>query len=328
MAVQYHKKPACPLAPHPDAMILAVADVDPALMEENAMGAGQFAEAWVAVGTVTALAGPNQRGDLLGSRIDHSNRVVLRVDNKDVSVWGTGDAFRAVKPGFKRWPVITGESGFAGSSDPLDSSCALIDCKDGIALAKHKINPAAAVGIDGARPVERHIVEGSLIWRALALARSGKRANAAGLRIDNPNAMVGDIANQQVAGGVESDAVRLAELGFHRRSTVTRKTRRTAARNRCNDAGPPVNSPDAVIVALHHVQVSIGIESHFVGSLQQSRRCRPAVTREASAAIAGHGGNPSSLQIDPPDAGGVQIAEIQRAIWTDDHSVWVADRRL
>ena len=64
---------------HPDAMVLAVADVDRAALNEHAMGPREFTSERSAVGTVAALACSNHGRNRSVRKINPPNHVILGV---------------------------------------------------------------------------------------------------------------------------------------------------------------------------------------------------------------------------------------------------------
>jgi len=82
-------------------------------------------------------------------------------------------------------------------------------------------------------------------------------------------------------------------------------------------------------VALSDINVAAAIEPQLVRHVQRGCCGGPAVAAIAALAAAGDGGQPLRQEIETPDALIVEVAEIQRAIWTDDEPygllTWVSE---
>jgi len=79
------------------AMILAVADDERALMRADPVRPGHAALPRIAVRTVAALACAEDRVDHAGLEIDTANAVVLGVGNDEAPIGRVGDALRPVE---------------------------------------------------------------------------------------------------------------------------------------------------------------------------------------------------------------------------------------
>ena len=126
-------------------------------------------------------------------------------------------------------------------------------------------------------------------------------------------------------GSIHGDAVRLAQLRAGGRPAVARESRAAGARKRRDDAGPRVDLPNHMIVALGDVEMSRGIELDLVRHVQRRVGGRPAIAGVALLAVAGDRRRSARLQVEPSDALIVEIAEVQRAVRSDHETVRVVD---
>src|SRR6266567_7094044 len=110
-----------------------------------------------------------------------------------------------------------------------------IDAVDGVPLAQREIQVAFGIEVERARPVERSARQRRSVGRRFLLAGTCVGVDHAAGQIDSPDAIVPDIAYQQLALRIERDAVRLPELRFGRRSAVAAESRRSDSGDGRND---------------------------------------------------------------------------------------------
>ncbi len=79
------------------------------------------------------------------------------------------------------------------------------------------------------------------------------------------DAVIHEIADEQVAVAIAKNAVRLAELGFVARASVAGETRDAGAGSGGDDAGLHVDFADDVVVALGEVEVAFEVEDQLMG---------------------------------------------------------------
>ena len=82
---------------HPDAMVFAVADIDSAALDENAVRPGESARERIAVGAVAALAGSNDSGHGSLTQVDAADHMVFGVGNIETLIGRIRDALRTVQ---------------------------------------------------------------------------------------------------------------------------------------------------------------------------------------------------------------------------------------
>ena len=103
--------------------------------------------------------------------------------------------------------------------------------------------------------------------------------------------MVADVADEEVAGGVELEAVRLLECGVLRRAAVTGVTRLARAGEGRDDAGLQVHLAHRVVAHVHDVEVARAVETNLVREVERGLQRGPAVAGVALLAAARDGVN-------------------------------------
>src|SRR4030095_13496552 len=96
------------------------------------------------------------------------------------------------------------------------------------------------------------------------LARAGKCRNDPGLRIDAPNPMIHDVANVDIIGLVQSDAMRLGELRLRCRAIIAGVTAYACSRSCGNHSSLHVDVSHDVAITLCNVDVSFAVETNFM----------------------------------------------------------------
>src|SRR5712691_4763520 len=156
-----------------------------------------------------------------------------------------------------------------------------IDAVYGVPFAQRQIQIAFGIEIERARTVERRSRQRRAVGRRFLLAGSGVGVDHSALQIDSPDAIIPDIAHQQLALRIEGDAVRLPELRFGRRSAVAAEAWRSGSGDRRDDLGLAVDAPDDVILHFDEEHVPGFIEANFVGLVERRLQGWPAIARVA-----------------------------------------------
>src|SRR6185295_18364355 len=89
------------------------------------------------------------------------------------------------------------------------------------AFTQRQIEIALGIEIQGARSVQRRAGQIRSVRRGFLLACSCICIDRSRLEIDTADAVVADIANQQLAFRIECDAMRLLKLRLGRRTAIT-----------------------------------------------------------------------------------------------------------
>jgi hypothetical protein len=105
----------------------------------------------------------------------------------------------------------------AGAGQMMNRSGFRGDAVDRIAFAQREIEIAVAIEGHCPGPVQRRGFDRRAVRGRLTLAGTAIGLVHAGGKIDLPNAVVADVADQQLAAGIDGNAVRLAKLGPRRR---------------------------------------------------------------------------------------------------------------
>src|SRR5262249_35685931 len=144
-----------------DAVILAIADVKRAAVDEDAMWSREFAIKRIAVWAGAALAGANQRRNRSISQIDPSNDVVFRVGYIKCAFGGIGDALRSIEFRKHCGATVARVSHFTCSCNQLELAPGDIDLKHSVAFTQHQIHFAVRRDVDGTWSGQWCTVQGS-----------------------------------------------------------------------------------------------------------------------------------------------------------------------
>src|SRR5262245_2915961 len=134
-----------------DAVILAIADVKSATVDEDAVWPREFASERIAVRAVAALAGADDGGNHSISQIDPSNDVVFRVGDIESAFGGICDALRSIKFCGQCGAAVARVSHFTCSGKQLELASSDIDFEHSVAFTQDQIHFAVRRDIDGAR---------------------------------------------------------------------------------------------------------------------------------------------------------------------------------
>ena len=150
----------------------------------------------------------------------------------DVAVGRDGDALRAGERGFLRGAAVAGEALLSGAGDVVNLAGLEVELEDLIALARGEPEVALRVEVERARAVQRRAGDRRAVGRRAGFAGAGEGGDDAGLHVHLADDVVADVADVEVARGVELDAVRLLELRVLRRAAVAASSRACRCRRR------------------------------------------------------------------------------------------------
>ena len=124
---------------------------------------------------------------------------------------------------------------------------------------------------------------------------------------------------------MERDTVWAPELCSRSYSPIAGEAGDPGSSERRNDAGSPGDSADDVIVSLDNVKVPRLVKLDLVGHVQGSLSRWPPVPAVASFAVSSYRDRIARTEIQASNQLIIPIAEVERAIRSDDDAVWVVD---
>src|SRR4051812_19713266 len=105
----------------------------------------------------------------------------------------------------------------------MDYARGEIELKDGVPLPKREPEIALAIEVEGAWAIQRGAGDGRGVGGGLLFPVAGEGGDRAGFHRHLAKAVIADVADEQIAGGVELDRVRLLHLGGGSGAAVTGK---------------------------------------------------------------------------------------------------------
>src|SRR5437773_5102664 len=131
----------------------------------------------------------------------------------------------------------------------------------------------------------------------------------------NPSdAVIADVADQQVAVPVEGDAVRPIELGLSGRAAIAREARLARTGQGRDLPRRAIHLPDGVVVAFDDVQIARAVEAELVRHVQRRLNGWSAVAGVATLAAAGNRGHRPGRQIQTADSLVAEVTEVQPTV--------------
>ena len=252
------------------------------------MRTGKAALQGVAVGAVVLGAGADHEFEVAGPGVDHADRVGLGVDQPSVALGVDGDAFRPAEGGELGGPAVAGEALLARARDVRDLVVLEVELEDLVAFAGADPEVAGGVEVDRARALERRALDRGAVGGDARLARAGDGTDALGLHVDLADDVIADVADEEVALGVELDAVRLAQLGLVGGAAVARVAGFARPDDRRDDPGLHVDLADGVVLHVDDEEVAaLRTETEFVREVERGGRGGAAVAGVAGLARAG-----------------------------------------
>src|ERR1043166_4101709 len=214
-------------------MRLAVADVNrPLPIHKNSVRARKPAFEWVTVRAVPALAGPGQAFDDPLLRTNAPYAVALGVREINIPIRPDVQAFRTGKRRRFGWATVTRRAFCAGASDVVDRSIAEIQFVNGVSFAQSQPDVSLLIKVNRARSVQRRGRERPAINDRPFGPCTGKSRDNAGLLIHFADAVIADVADENVPARVKLKAVRLVEHGFAGWTAIPRESRLPSAGDR------------------------------------------------------------------------------------------------
>src|SRR5260221_13504981 len=116
------------------------------------------------------------------------------------------DTLRAGELGLLSLTAVAGVALLARAGEMIDLPGPRIDAVDGVPLAQREIQVTFGIEVERAWTVEWRSRQRRSVGRRFLLAGSGVGVDHSAFQIDSPDAIVPDIAYQQLALGVEGDA--------------------------------------------------------------------------------------------------------------------------
>src|SRR5688572_8148674 len=116
-------------------MIFAVADKHRPAMHEHPVGPRELAREGIAIGTVATPSRSHHRGDRTHPQVDASDGVILSVSDIDAAISGIRNALGTPERSRHGRSAVSGEPGFACTSDSLQAAHSGLNQKNGVALA-------------------------------------------------------------------------------------------------------------------------------------------------------------------------------------------------
>src|SRR6516162_1483230 len=242
-----------------DAVVVGVADIDrPVDCYCRPMRPVERRSAGRAAIPVAALAAASHnRRD--GSRVDvdpadhmvfgiHDQKIALAVDNQLLWCIEDGGASRS---------VVAAVPSFAGTGDGRYDAAFRVDGPQCAALPLENVDGPVGGNFDGAGAEDPGGTGRPEVTRVLGLASAGEGPDHARGEIDDAQAMVRDIGDEQpVLRRVERQAIRLDHAGARRRSAVAAKSGRAVAGEGSDHAGGAIDPADTVIMSVGNIGIA------------------------------------------------------------------------
>src|SRR5439155_588430 len=126
------------------------------------------------------------------------------------------------------------------------------------------------------------------------------------------DAVVLGVADIDRTIGADDRTVRAAETGCDRRTAVTLGAFPPAG-DRLNDAARDIDAADRVVLGIDDQDVAAGVESEFLGRVEDGILRRAAVAAEPGRAVAGQGRDHARRPVDPTNAVVMPVGDINIA---------------
>src|SRR5262245_14058721 len=139
--------------------------------------------------------------------------------------------------------------------------------------------------------------------------------------------MIHDVADVDIIGLVQSDAVRLRELRLGCRAIIAGVTAYARSRSRRNHSRLHVDVSHHVAITLCDVNVSFAVETNFMRRAELRRFRGAAVAGITFRTIAGNDINRSHSQIESQDTIAAKICPVQSAVRANHYAERIVDER-
>ena len=252
--------------------------------------------------------------------------VVFSVDEVDAAVPADRDALRAVEGGGEGGTTVTREALFPGAGDVMDFSRGEIEAEDLVALARREPEIAARIEVERARAAQRRAGDGRAVGRVAGLAGAGEGRDHASLHVDFADDVVADVADVEVALGVELDAVWLRELGLGGGAAIAGVAGLAGAGDGGDDLGLRVHAAHGVIRHVDDEEVSLAIETELMGEVEGRSEGGAAVAR-VTLGTGARDGRDGAVGCDAAHALAAVFAKPQRAVGPADDAEGIVELR-
>jgi len=195
-----------------DPVVVGVADVDRSVGRDRsavrAIERSGYCRPAIAFASLAAVAG--NRDDCSRAEVDATDRMVLGVDDQQIAVAVDGQLLRGVEGRRERRAVVAGIRSEPGASDGRDDAGARINGAQCAPLALEDIDSSIGRDFDRAGAVDARLCRRPTIAAVLCLAGAGESPDGSLREIDETEAVICDIGNEQPGlPGVERETVRL-----------------------------------------------------------------------------------------------------------------------
>src|SRR5579884_2476689 len=261
-----------------DAVVVGVADIDcPVRAYRRAVRPVEAGFRRGAAVAVAALAAAGDRRDDAAAPVDQTDRVVLGIDNEDVAVAVERHLFRRVEYRGNGRTAVAGIAACAGAGNGGDGSAGRIDRAQPAPLPFENVDGAVGRDLDGARAEDAGRRGRAAVAAVLADAGPREGLDRAGHQIDDANAVVGDIGDEQPAVcSIERQPVRLGQPGA-RGGTAVAAEAGLAGAGQGRDHPGHIDPADDRVEAVGEIEIAGGVERHVERAVQHRRLGRAAI---------------------------------------------------
>src|ERR1051325_661710 len=288
------------------------------------MGTGHSALQGIAIRAVAALAVAGDEFHRALLHIDHADAVALRVGQVDIAVGADTEALGTAKRGRPGRAAMTAETLLPCAGDVMNPAGLEIEFIDRVTLAQGQPEVAVPIKIKRPRAVQRRAFDIGPVRCCGLAARAGESGDDAGLHVHFTDALIANVTDEQVAAGVELDAMRLAQGGLRGRAAVAGEARLAGAGHGRDDLRLCVHPADEMIFHFDEEQVAVLVEADFIRLIQGGLERRASVAGIAGVAGAGDGRNRSGAG-HPADDVVAHVATVERAVATAREAVGVVE---
>ena len=216
-------------------MILTITDIKRIPLNKDSVRTCELAGERIAIRTVTTLASAGDCGDGPGLHVDSTNDVVLGIGNVE-HAFGICHAFRTVQR--VSWSTEFGAEGGTTVAGITQFPRPRYRFRRRLATSMEKtLFPSRRIRYmvpSGAISIDRGPATGAASREASSsvLPRSPfqQRCDDSRLRIDSANAIVHDVANIDIVGPIQRNAVRLGQLRLICRTAIAAEATHAGAR--------------------------------------------------------------------------------------------------
>src|SRR5579884_1463983 len=303
-----------------DAVVVGVADIDcPVRAYRRAVRPVEAGFRRGAAVAVAALAAAGDRRDDAAAPVDQTDRVVLGIDNEDVAVAVERHLFRRVEYRGNGRTAVAGIAACAGAGNGGDGSAGRIDRAQPAPLPFENVDGAVGRDLDGARAEDAGRRGRAAVAAVLADAGPREGLDRAGHQIDDANAVVGDIGDEQPpVCSIERQPVRLGQPGA-RGGTAVAAEPGLAGAGQGRDHPGHIDPADDRVEAVGDIEIAGPADRDAVGFVEARLGRRTAVAGISLGAVAGDRRDRAGGGIDAADAVVEGVGEIEVAGGVERH---------